>query len=112
MSVGLKSSISKSKQIKANQSKPYQIKSNQMNSRPKLKSPIIGNNQFPETLIQVQTPSGSVLYIPNPIPYSFTLIDICFVIDSFLGIYARTRQVDTVFLRRCDENHFVSFIEY
>ena len=106
--------ICKSKQIKANQSKSKQIKLN--HTKPyimsRLPKPIVGNNQYPGELIQVEDKDGNKFFVPPSHVYDFKVIDVCIVIDTVLGIFARERAVDTIFLERDHTRSGLVFREY
>ena len=66
----------------------------------KLPKPTSTEFRYPERLFQVIDQDGIFRYIRWPIPNHCEYTDTCVCIDSNLGIFARVRAVDTIFLER------------
>jgi len=73
--------------------------------------PILGNNRFPGELTEIVDCEGITKFVPKPYPASYSWIDDCILIDSSLGIYARERACDTVFLSRDLSESMIVFLE-
>ena len=86
-----------------------------MNSKPILRQTLPkrmpGNNQFPGELVEILDDDGDYKFIPVTFLDGREPIDLCIMIDVDLGIYARERQVDTVYLSRDRSESLVIFRE-
>jgi len=86
-----------------------------MNQKPILRQthphPIAGNNQFPGELVEILDDDGDYKFIPVTFLDGREPIDLCILLDIDLGIYARERQCDTIYLSRDRSESLVIFRE-
>ena len=68
--------------------------------RQTLPKPIPGNNQYPGELVERVTSDGQAIFVPIGDYPECKVVDHCLVIDTMLGIFARERSCDTIYLRR------------
>lgn len=73
--------------------------------------PIRGNNQYPGELVEVIDWDGVTKYVRRPIADNLKVVDELILIDPTLGIYAKEKACDTIFLERDRSESGVVFME-